>query len=52
MITLIVLAGIAVVAIIATLVTTFRDGYRSTPDQVWTNQPTSADVHRQLARLA
>ncbi len=52
MITLIVLTGITVVAIIATLVTTFRDGYRSTPDQVWTHQPTGADAHRQLARLA
>jgi hypothetical protein len=31
MITLIVLAGITVVAIVATLVTTFRDGYRSMP---------------------
>jgi hypothetical protein len=31
MITLIIIAGIAVVAIIATIVTTFRDGYRSTP---------------------
>jgi hypothetical protein len=31
MITLIVLAGISVVAIIATFVTTFRDGYRSVP---------------------
>jgi len=52
MITLIVLLGITVVAIVATIVTTFRDGYRSTPEQVWTAQPTSADTHRQLSRLA
>ncbi len=52
MITLIVLAGITVVAIIATIVTTFRDGYRSTPEQVWTDRPSSTDSHRQLARLA
>jgi len=51
MITLIVLAGVSVVAIIATIVTTFRDGYRSLPEQVWNDRSPSTD-HRQLARLA
>jgi hypothetical protein len=52
MITLIVLAGFTVVAIIATLVTTFRDGYRSMPEQVWTDRVTSVDSPRHVARLA
>lgn len=39
MITLLVLIGITVAAVIAALVTSFRDGYRQVPAHVWVERP-------------